>query len=68
MTHEFDSAAVHAIYYEDDEEDGRHYWECQTCSSAGSVPHHTDPELAAERSHHQRGVFNLSTTNKRRWT
>jgi hypothetical protein len=66
MTREFDEN-LHLIFYEYDI-DGRNYWECQTCSSGGSVPDSRDPEIAAERSHPQRGVTHLATTNKRRWT
>lgn len=67
MTYNFDSDATHVIFYEYDVDD-RNYWECQTCSSAGSVPAYRDPEIAAELSHHRHGIYQLSTTNKRRWT
>lgn len=40
---------THYVFYF--EEDGRQCWECETCSSGGSVGEFGDPELAAERAH-----------------
>lgn len=54
----------HRIFYE--AYDYRQYWECQTCSLAGSVGEFGDPELAAEKAHARNGVTQLSTVNKRR--
>jgi hypothetical protein len=45
------SEDLHYIFYPEDELDDRQYWECQTCSKAGSVGEFGNPELAAEQSH-----------------
>lgn len=56
-------AEIHRIFYEQD--DKRQYWECQTCSSSGSVGPWGDVEEAAEKAHVRIGVAGISRVNKR---